>query len=1421
MNSQRQQAYFNLIQSLLSYPSGQEPQILSANHDLLDIGLLQAMKTLVQVFSQRGSEKAATLANRLTYLVNQLEKALNSDIIASQESNKRKVTAEDSQAVNFLMKVLEAMQYSNGNPEVVYPLLAANTNKLDNIFTKNLQHWMTSFIKQAKADVAKSTAEIIGNFGTLIAQFPLSDKANNMEIAIACYETIIQVYTREAFPQEWAMTQLNLGNVYRERIKGDKADNIESAISYFQAALQVLTRQALPQQWAITQISLGAAYSERIKENTSENIESAISYFQAALQILTRQVFPQQWAIAQINLANAYNKRIEEDKAENIENAISYFQAALQVLTRLSSPQEWAMTQMNLGDTYWYRINGDKSDNIENAIKAYQAALKIITLQAFPQEWAKTQMNLGYAYYDRINGDKYDNIENARKSFQAALKVLTREAFPQEWANIQNKLGDAYWRRIKGDKAQNIEDAIRAFQAALEIINRQASPQDWARTQMNLGFAYINRIKGDKAENIEDAIKALQAALQVRTRQASPQDWAKTQINLGLAYTERINGDKAQNVENAISSHQAALEVLNRQASPQDWAMIQHNLGGAYFHRINGDKAQNIEDAIKAFRAALQIHSREASPQEWASTQMNLGAAYLHRINGDKAQNIEDAIKALQAALQVRTRQASPQDWAMAQNNLGLAYTDRINGDKADNIENAIKAFQAALEVAQSREASPFNWAVMQHNLGNAYVSISKIKPHETYYVENAINAYKAALQVRTRQASPEYWAMTQVSLGNAYFFRRIKGDISETENIEDAIRAFQAALKVYTRQAFPQQWAMAQNNLGLAYKARKKGDEHENIKNAIAALEAALQVRTREAFPYEHTETLFNLGITYQYIVMFNFAYTTYKSTIETLELLRGSIISGEESKRKQAEQFNEVYIRMVEVCLELEDWVNSPFVQRSSLPLDTLAEAIEYVERSKTRNLVELILNRDLKTIFPPETATQLEQLQDEIATIQYQIQNGIGENLTDLAKRLENLWQRRQELQDKYLPIGSGFKVDQFQSSLDEETAIIEWYITGAYVEVETFIITRNSLQRLNVSQPNDNMGALNDWKNEYIRAYDEYRRDKNKTEWKDNLTSRLIRLAEILQIEDILQLIPKTCTRIILIPHRYLHLFPLHLLPLANGKLLCERYPKGVSYAPSCQLLQQIQKRERPDFTSIFAIQNPTKDLNYADLEVDIILSLFSSPQRLSYEEATKDTLLQKLLQLKEANYLHFSCHGSFNSNFPQNSCLKLAESLDENGELDLSKCLTLSNLFERDFKLDNCRLVVLSACETGLIDSKNTSDEYIGLPSGFLYAGSISVVSSLWTVDDVSTALLIIKFYQNIKAGLTVAVALNQAQIWLRDVTKVELERWIEENQLPLSPAVKMNLRRRFHKLPNDAQPFQSPFYWAAFCAIGQ
>ena len=871
---------------------------------------------------------------------------------SSSQPQLEQLSKEDLQAYfQVLIEILEAISESNGNTEVVYPLFAANTDKLDDIFAEILRRWVINKFEEIEADVAKSIAAFIFIFGSLIQQFPLGNKASNMEIAIASYETVLEFCTQEAFPQQWAMTQSNLGNAYTERIKGDKAENIEQAIQLYQTVLQ----------------------------------------------------------------------------------------------------------------------------------------------------------------------------------------VFTQHAFPQEWGMIQNNLGNAYWNRIKGDKAENIEKAIQFCQAALQVLTQEAFPQDWGITQNNLANAYSYRIRGDKAENLERAIQSFQAALLVTTQEAFPKDWAMTQYNLGNTFCNRIKGDKAENIEQAIQFYQAALFVYTQEAFPQDWAITQYNLGLAYWNRIKGDKAENIEQAIQFFQAALLVYTQEAFPQDWAMTQNNLGLAYRDRIKGDKAENLEQAIKFFQAALLVRSRNDFPQDWAATQNNLATAYGDRIKGDKA--------------------------------------------------------------------------------------------------ENIEQTIQFLQAALLVYTQEAFPQGWAITQNNLATAYSKRIKGDKAENIEQTIQFYQAALLVLTQEAFPQENVQTLFNLGIIYQDEGRFNLAYNTYESAITTLELLRGEIISGEESKRKQAEEWSKLYLGMVQVCLELQE--------------KTLA--LEYIERSKTRNLVELILERDMqsmtlsayrKTIFPPNIVTQLEQLGDKIATGQYKIQNGTAENPTALAQHLQELREQKKSLEDEYLPIGSGFNFYKFQSILNKNTAVIEWYITDT--GFETFIITSENIQRFNLSTSIDNLQALIDWSNKYLKAY-----DKSKTEWKNNLYFRLKKLAEILNIEEILQQIPKNCSHLILIPHRYLHLFPLHALPLSDGNFLCDKFPDGVSYTPSCQLLQQVNLRKRFDLKSLFAIQNPTEDLDYTDLEVETISSLFADKEILSKNQATQTALYQASSQIKQVNYLHFSCHGKFN------------------------------------------------------------------------------------------------------------------------------------------------------------------------------
>ncbi len=949
-----------------------------------------------------------------------------------------------------------------------------------------------------------------------------------------------------------------------------------------------------------------------------------------------------------------------------------------------------------------------------------------------------------------------DNLDKLNDAFSCLLRDWSMATLSeieseetQSMAKVIFSLSYLIYEFPLGSIASNLEIARTGYEIAATIFTGSALPQDWAATQNNLALVYSNRIKGDKSENLEMAIRYYQAALEVLSRSDFSHDWAMTQNNLANAYYQRIKGDKSENLEAAIRYYQAALEVFTCSAFPQDWATTQNNLAAAYSGRIKGDKAENLKAAIRHYEAALEVFTREDFPQDWATTQNNLALAYSKRVKGDKGENLEAAIRYYQAALEVFTRSAFPQDWAMTQNNLANAYLYRIKGDNAENLEEAIRYCQAALEIL-SDKAFPQDLAVTENSLALAY---------------------------------------SNNSLALAYS-KRIKGD--KTENLEAAIRYCEAALEVLNRSVFPQNWAATQHNLALAYFDRIKGDKAENLEAAICYYQAALEVRTCSAFPQDCAQTLFNLGLAYKENNQKYLAYHAFADAIEIVELLREEIVSGEEFKQKLAEEHNQIYQYMVEVCLEMGNYT----------------AATEYAERSKTRNLVEQILTRDLHNIFPPESVKELERLRDQIASYQNLIQTGKTDNPETIALHLVQLRQQRNYLQNRYLPIGSSFKFDHFQATLDDHTAIIEWYITGE--SFHTFIFTRHSPQPFVLSATADDRNALVYWANAYIDDYYE-----QKDNWLTQLTPRLKELAKILLLDEILSHLPKDCQQLILIPHLALHLLPLHALPVGELCLL-DLFPNGVSYAPSCQLLLQAQKRKRPDFTHLFAIQNPTKDRPYVDLGVEAIRPYFQpNDYVLPGEQAIKANLIQSE-KLRSAHCFHFFGHATFNF---EKSALILADGH-----------LTLGEIFALD--LNQCRLVILSACETGMTDFNSISDEYIGLPSGFLFAGSPSVVSTLWEVDQLSAAFLMIEFYENLRKYKQleegdIAIALNLSQKRLRDLTVDEFKkRLVQYKPLIdeiLSKLPKVERRKAEASITyrlSQAYPFAHPSDWAAFTATG-
>jgi CHAT domain-containing protein len=182
--------------------------------------------------------------------------------------------------------------------------------------------------------------------------------------------------------------------------------------------------------------------------------------------------------------------------------------------------------------------------------------------------------------------------------------------------------------------------------------------------------------------------------------------------------------------------------------------------------------------------------------------------------------------------------------------------------------------------------------------------------------------------------------------------------------------------------------------------------------------------------------------------------------------------------------------------------------------------------------------------------------------------------------------------------------------------------------------------------------------------------------------------------------------------------------------------------------------------------------------------------------------------ERLLQeFSRGSDLHIACHGRADLGDPIASRLILSAG----SELLVSDLLK----FAATQRIP-ARLAVLSACDTGIVGLP-LIDEVIGLPAVFKQSGVETIVASLWLVPDRATALLMYRFYQEMRSdGQAPAVALRKAQQWVRDTTNADKSRELRGCSEPRLRA----LRDVVRALPRQRRDQEHPVSWAGFAVIG-
>jgi len=668
----------------------------------------------------------------------------------------------------------------------------------------------------------------------------------------------------------------------------------------------------------------------------------------------------------------------------------------------------------------------------------------------------------------------------------------------------------------------------------------------------------------------------------------------------------------------------------------------------------------------------------------------------------------------------------------------------------------AIAAYKKALEIYPQFH---YSW----HGLGKTLKDLGRNT--------KAIAAFETALEI-----NPKFH----------YAWNGLGATLNGLGDYSEAIAAFDKALEITG-----DQYGIAWGNRGWAF--FYSGRYIEAIHNWDEGLQKYLPSNRDYRFVcgilnYEKAEAHYKHGKqTATYFESFHKAKASYE---QAREFLKSPLIP---------ETYLEVLQGLITVCRSLIDPKASEYLNEATILLEQL------ILDDDTHPDIKLRLKRKFAGLYQLEVDTLVE--------------SGHKVNALEKAELRKNFclqwmragWQNRT-------------KSPTYPQILDllannTETAIIYWHLSP--VSLTAFIISLEKFEVISTPLcdlfPKNNSQSLEKWLKNWKTSYQNYGKTTSKQQnkeshpWRESMTAQLHKLADILKI-------PEICTHLtniqhlILIPHRDLHLLPLHILFSDNLFTM--------TYLPSIQVgIDRLDRQPSPSM-SLLLVESPDP-LLFAEIEAPAIANFHLNCNTISSSQATTDNLKEALQQA--ADIFHFTGHAYHNTKQPSQSALILKN----------KQHLTSQEIAKFDLK--NYYLVCLSACETGITGKEELIDEFIGLASSFLAAGAVYALSTLWSVDEISSALMMIRFYeilneQRCQNKLHPALALKEAQKWLRTITYSELSNWY----LELSEVTKHNsgcsqdlrdeanlIRRNDAKMKSNEPPYAALYHWAGFTITGK
>jgi tetratricopeptide (TPR) repeat protein len=842
-------------------------------------------------------------------------------------------------------------------------------------------------------------------------------------------------------------------------------------------------------------------------------------------------------------------------------------------------------------------------------------------------------------------------------------------------------------------------------------------------------------------------------------------------VNARLA--QLLNAVRAQPGIAGVPQLREALDMAVGLHDENLEAVLSADLGARLLSQPIKDNA-TIEECIRLLERALSLlpegHAR------WAQVASNLGSAYQQRVSGDAFENWDTARSLIQRACDAIDRAADTRSWAVYQTNYGFLLSERPGGSTAEDLDRAIDYVRSGLE-ERSPERNVIDWAYSLINLGMLHRRRGAVGDEVT-----ARDCYERALAHLAPDDDLQLWVRLQNNLAD--LFLSVKPP--DLAKAEAAVGAALAEIDITADPLVAGRltWQLA------------RVEDHRTgplSPKPVRLRHDALNLLGPGLAPSWHLRIGGELVDAYAQLDNWAAAADVYTSMLAAFDNLYDVQISPAGRRA------------MLSAHPRLGRWAAYAFAR-----VGRLEDAVEAIEHSRAREL-SVAVSRDTADLARLAATDEHLARRYRSALAGYRAAlhatdpalpgDGAGAEISaaersvrDIVSEIRNIPGYAHFLRPMTLVeisiAGNGRPVIYLVNAPRGSYVLtVQADRKGGHTVKSISVpeVTSTDIAHLVLFGKNGEPGLIS---------------AQSAHPWPGRLRVALQRLAEIepllRPVADILAADPQHVA--VIIPTGLLGLIPLPAAEVA-GQFLDN--VGELHLAPSAGVYAACRARTSQERLQHFVgVANPDGTLSGSEAELAAIRELFEASSQASTAVGADATRAWVLANVSSASHLHFACHGASTISSTVGGVLRLA------GE----NVLTVEDLL--DGRLNNCRLAVASACQSGHYATADTPDEFTGLPAGFLQAGAACAVASLWQVRDDITSLFMTRFYELLEPNRNnpqqqwPVSALREARTWLRNLDAKQVESFTQSH--PHLPK----------QVGRSIASYSLPENWAAFAAWG-